>query len=93
MSIPLSPIAQFPSVSAVFAFPSVFWGQPVIFPLGFVLVPSLFNTCMDWVLDRAVGQSHCEVSVGNTEVTDLVFADDAVIFAEAQEVLVMSQWL
>ena len=37
---------------------------------GCVLAPSLFNTCMDWVLSRVVGQSHCEASVGNTKITD-----------------------
>ena len=55
---------------------------------GWVFAPSLFNTCMDWVLGRVVDQSHCGASVGNTKITDLVFADDAVIFAESLEVLV-----
>ena len=53
------------------------------------LAPSIFNTCMNWILGRAVEQSHCGASVGNTEITDLVFADDAIIFAESLEVLVM----
>ena len=57
---------------------------------GCVLAPSLFNTCMDWVLGRVVDQSHCGASVGNTRVTDLVFADDAVILSESLEVLVMA---
>ena len=57
---------------------------------GCVLAPSLFNTCMDWVLGRVVDQSHCGASVGNTTVTDLVFADDAVILAESLEVLVLA---
>ena len=57
---------------------------------GCVLAPSLFNTCMDWVLGRVVDQSHCGASVGNTKVTDLVFADDAVLLAESLEVLVMA---
>ena len=56
---------------------------------GCVLAPSLFNTCMDWVLGRVIEQSHCGASVGNTEITDLVFAD-AAIFAESMEVLVMA---
>ena len=51
--------------------------------------PSFFNTCMDWVLGRVAEQSHCAASVGNTEITVLVFADDAAIFAKSQEVLVM----
>ncbi|KAG0729261.1 Retrovirus-related Pol polyprotein from type-2 retrotransposable element R2DM [Chionoecetes opilio] len=57
---------------------------------GCVLAPSLFNACMDWVLDKVVDQSDCGASVGNTRITDLVFADDAVIFAESLEVLVMA---
>ena len=43
---------------------------------GCVLAPSLFNTCMDWVLGRVVKQSHCGASVGNTVIIGLVFADD-----------------
>ena len=35
-------------------------------------------------------QSHCGASVGNTEITDLVFANDATIFTESLEVLVMA---
>ncbi|KAG0712764.1 hypothetical protein GWK47_017730 [Chionoecetes opilio] len=45
---------------------------------------------MDWVLDKVVDQSDCGASVGNTKITDLVFANDAVIFAESLEVLVMA---
>ncbi|KAG0719084.1 hypothetical protein GWK47_007392 [Chionoecetes opilio] len=45
---------------------------------------------MDWVLDKVVDQSDCGASVGNTKITDLVFADDAVIFAESLEILVMA---
>ncbi|KAG0728970.1 Exportin-6-B [Chionoecetes opilio] len=40
--------------------------------------------------DTVVDQSDCGASVGNTKITDLVFADDAVIFAESLEVLVMA---
>ena len=47
-------------------------------------------TCMDWVLGRVVDQKHCAASVGNTKITDLGFADDAVIFTESLEVLVMA---
>ena len=57
---------------------------------GCVLAPSLFNTCIDWVQDRVVEQIHCEGSVGNTEITDLVFADYASILAESQEVVVLA---
>ena len=39
-------------------------------------------------LGRVVEESHCGASVGNTKITDLVFADDTAIFAESLEVLV-----
>ncbi|KAG0727703.1 hypothetical protein GWK47_034103 [Chionoecetes opilio] len=45
---------------------------------------------MDWVLGKVVDQSDCEASLGNTKITDLVFADDARIFPESLEVLVMA---
>ena len=54
-----------------------------------MLAPSLFNTCMNWVIGRGVEQSHCGASVSNTEITDPVFADEATIFAESLEVMVM----
>ena len=38
---------------------------------------------MDGALDRVVDHSHCRASVGNTKITDFVFADDAVNFAES----------
>lgn len=57
---------------------------------GCVLAPSLFNTCMDWILGKVVDRSHCGASVGNTRVTDLAFADDAVILAESLDVLVVA---
>ncbi|KAG0720514.1 putative uncharacterized transposon-derived protein F52C9.6 [Chionoecetes opilio] len=43
-----------------------------------------------WEYLQVVDQSDCGSSVGNTKITDLVFADDAVIFAESLEVLVMA---
>merc|ERR1712035_203667 len=55
---------------------------------GCVLAPSLFNTCMDWVMGKVADQSHCGASISNSKISDLVFADDAVIFAESLEVLV-----
>ena len=57
---------------------------------GCVFAPSLFNTCMDRVLDKVVDQRHCGASVSNTKITDLVFADDTVIFAKSLEVLMMA---
>ena len=57
---------------------------------GCVLAPSLFSTCMDWIMDRAIGGSGCGVSFGEIRITDLDFADDAVIFAETLDVLIMA---
>ena len=54
---------------------------------GCVIAPTLFNVCMDWVLGRSVEGSSCGTSIGNFKLTDLDFADDAVIFAETLEVL------
>ena len=54
---------------------------------GCVLAPSLFNTCMDWLLGRTVGISRCGAEVGNVKITDLDFADDAVILAETLDIL------
>lgn len=55
---------------------------------GCVLAPTLFNTCMDWVLGRVADQGLCKVSIGECEITDLVFADDAVLLAESLDNLV-----
>ena len=55
---------------------------------GRVEAPALFNTCMDRALGRMVDASGCCVSFGDVQISDLDFADDAVIFAETLEVLV-----
>ena len=55
---------------------------------GCVLAPTLFNTCMDWILGRATVQSHCGATLGNIKVTDLDFADDVAILSESLETLV-----
>ena len=41
-------------------------------------------------MDRAIGGSGCGVSFGEVRITDLDFADDAVIFAETLDVLIMA---
>ena len=53
---------------------------------GCVLAPTPFNT-WDHVLGRMPEKTDCEVSFGTVRITDLDFADDAVIFAETTEVL------
>ena len=47
-----------------------------------VLAPTLFSTCMDWILRRMSERSSCSTSFENIKIFNLDFADDAVIFAE-----------
>ena len=54
---------------------------------GCILAPTLFNTCTDHELGRMSEKSGCEMSFGTVRITDLDFADDAVIFAETPEAL------
>ena len=51
-------------------------------PQGCVLAPTLFSICIDWLLGRMSERSSCGASFGNVKISDLDFADDAVIFAE-----------
>ena len=58
---------------------------------GCILAPSLFNTCMNWILGRVEDQNHCGASFGNTIITDFsLFVDDALIFTESLEIMVMA---
>ena len=52
-----------------------------------VLAPTLFSACMDWILGRMSERSSCGVSFGNVKISDLDFANDAVIFAETLDIL------
>ena len=54
---------------------------------GCVLAPTLFSTCMVWILGRISESSRCGASFGSVNISDLDFADDAVIFAETLEIL------
>ena len=54
---------------------------------GCVLAPTLFSTCVDWILGRMSERSSCGASFGNVKISDLDFADDAVIFAETLDIL------
>uniref|UniRef100_A0A8C4Q754 Reverse transcriptase domain-containing protein n=1 Tax=Eptatretus burgeri TaxID=7764 RepID=A0A8C4Q754_EPTBU len=54
---------------------------------GCALAPTLFSTCMDWILGRMSERSSCGASFGNVKISDLNFADDAVIFAETLDIL------
>ena len=52
-----------------------------------VLAPTIFSACMDWILGRMSERSSCGASFGNDKITDLEFADDAVIFVETLDIL------
>ena len=54
---------------------------------GCVLAPTLFSTFMDWSLGRMLERSSCSASFGNVKISNLDFADDAVIFAETLDIL------
>ena len=56
-------------------------------PQGCVLAPTLYSTCMDWILGRMPERSNCGASFGNVKISDLDFADDAVIFMETLDIL------
>ena len=43
---------------------------------------------MDWILGRMSERSSCGASFGNVRISDLTFADDAVIFAGTLDILV-----
>ena len=54
---------------------------------GCVLAPTLFSTCMDWILGRMSERSSCGASFRNVKISVHDFADDAVIFAETPDIL------
>ena len=55
---------------------------------GWVLVPKIFSTCIEWVMRETVGKTDCGLSMGEARVTDLDFSDVIVIFVETLQVLV-----
>ena len=54
---------------------------------GCVLAPTLFSTCMDWILWRMSERSSCGASFWNVKISDLDFTDDAVICVETLDIL------
>jgi len=44
---------------------------------GCVLSPTLFSTCMDWILGKMSESSICSASFGNVKISDLDFTDDS----------------
>ena len=67
--------------------PSLTYFQLLLEFVRCVLTPTLFSTCMDWILGRMSERSSCGASFGNVKISDLDFADDAVIFAETLDIL------
>ena len=57
---------------------------------GCVLAPTLFSTCMNWILGRMSDRSSCGALFGNVKISDLDFTDDAVIIAETLEILLVA---
>ena len=55
---------------------------------GCILAPTLLNTCIDRVMGEIIGKAGCGISLGEAKITDLDFADDILVLAEALEVLV-----
>ncbi len=54
---------------------------------GCILAPTLFSTCMDWILGRMSERSSCSALFGNVKISDLDITDDAIIFAETLDIL------
>ena len=54
---------------------------------GCVLAPTLFSACTDWILGRRSERSSIGASFGNVKISDLDFADVAVIFVESLDIL------
>ena len=67
--------------------PSPTYFQLLLEFVGYVLAPTLFSTCLDWILGRMSERSSCGASFRNVKISDLDFADDAVIFAEMLNIL------
>lgn len=74
------------------------WGKPFPFSSwvssrvrqGCILVPLLFNTCLDWIIGKVVHESFCRASAGNIKVTDLVHVDNPALLKEMLEVLLLA---
>ena len=58
---------------------------PDLFPVvtgvrqGVCIRPHTFCACMDWILGRMSERSSCVASFGNVKISDLNFADDAIM--------------
>ena len=54
---------------------------------GCVLAPTLFSTCMYWILGRMLESSSCGASFESVRISDVDFADNTVIVAETRDIL------
>ena len=54
---------------------------------GCVLDPTLFSTCMDWIIGRMSERSSCGALFGNVNISDFDFTDDSVIFVKMLDTL------
>ena len=52
-----------------------------------MLAPTLFSACMDRIMERMSEKSSCGTSFGIVKISEVDFADDAVIFAETLDIL------
>ena len=48
---------------------------------------TLLSTYLDWIKRRMLERSSCSASFGKIKISDLDFADDAVIFVETLDIL------
>ena len=55
---------------------------------GYILAPTLFNTCINWVMWEMVGTTDCGISLEESMITNFNFADYIVISVATMEVLV-----
>ena len=67
--------------------PSLTYFKLILEFISSALAPTLFSTCMDWILGRMSERSSCGASFRNVKISDLDFADDAVIIAEPLDIL------
>jgi len=57
---------------------------------GCTVVPSLFLSPMDWILERNVHRYLAGASLGDESFADLDYADDVAVLAEMLEVHILS---
>ena len=78
--------------SAVRCGGTIFYLFPVVTGVrqGSVLAPTLFSSCLDWILGRMSDRSSFSATFGNVKISDIDFADDAVIFVETLDFLLVA---